>query len=603
MESKKVIISKLKNAQKQGKLSGDAYQNILKWLKDKDYQKKLIALITREKFSQLNDCFFRRIYFGTGGMRGQRGIGPNRINTRTLGEAAQGLANYLKKEKTLEAKKQGVVVAYDTRVMSREFAEEVSRVLAGNRIKTYLFAGPRPTPELSFAVRELKAAAGVVISASHNPPEDNGFKVYASDGGQIVAPQDKEITREVEKVRRVKKITLREARQKKLFQKLGKELDEKYLSALTTISLNKDRDIKIVYSPLHGTGLSSIVPVLKKLGFHSFRIVSSQQAPDGRFPNVKGHKPNPEEDETLEEAVKTGKKYKADLAMVSDPDADRLRVAVRDKANQWQLLTGNQLGSLLVYYVLSTLKKQKRLPQKGVIAKTIVTTDLISQIASAFKVRVVDHLLVGFKYIGELIKNLEGTEEEFVFGAEESLGYLSGTFIRDKEAAVAAILTAEYAAQLKKQGLTLCDALDELYQKYGYYSEKLISLSLPGAAGMVKIKNLMKSLREKPPLQIGKFKVRRIIDRLTGEVYLLPEKEKIGNVEGVKGDVLIFYLSDDGQRRVTIRPSGTEPKVKLYIAFSSKVKKELQSVKREVEKWVEEITTEIRKLAYQRAKE
>jgi phosphoglucomutase len=426
------------------------------------------------------------------------GIGPNRINTRTIGESAQGLAAYISGFGD-KAKQRGVAIAYDTRLTSKEFAEFTAKVLAGNGVKTYLFKEFRTTPELSFAVRELGTMAGVVISASHNPPTDNGFKAYWEDGGQVVAPHDKAIIEEVNKVTALKLLELDEAERQDLFHYIGAEIDAKYIQAVLKLSLIAKRDVKIVYSPLHGTGQTSILPVLQQAGFGDVHVVTEQMIPDGNFPYVKAHFPNPEIPAASEMAMELAKTIDADLGMTSNPDADRLGVFGKhtdSKGNiQWILLNGNQVGVLVIDFLLNTLKQQGKLPQKGVVVKTLVTTDLVSVIAQKFGMLTVDDLLVGFKYIAEVIRNLPA-DQEFLFGAEESLGYLRGTFVRDKDAATAAITVAELAAELKAQGKSLYDRLNELYKQYGYFLETQKNVYVSGAEGVARVARMMKSLRK-----------------------------------------------------------------------------------------------------------
>jgi phosphoglucomutase len=585
------ILQTLAQAKTDGEISATAYQNVEKWLINaeyRDYRQAIIKLVNEVKFRELEDCFYTIIPFGTGGRRGTCGIGPNRINTRTIGESAQGLAAYISRFGD-KVKQRGVVIAYDTRLTSKAFAEFTAKVLAGNGVKTYLFKEFRTTPELSFAVRELGAMAGVVISASHNPPSDNGFKAYWEDGGQVVVPHDKAIIEEVNKVTALKLLELDEAERQGLFHYIGAEIDTKYIQTVTKLSLITNRDVKIVYSPLHGTGQTSILPVLRKAGFQNLHLVEAQMTPDGNFPYVKAHFPNPEIPAASEMAMELAKTIDADLGMTSDPDADRLGVFCKhtdSKGNvQWILLTGNQVGVLVIDFLLNTLKQQGKLPQKGVVVKTLVTTDLISVIAKEFGMLTVDDLLVGFKYIAEVIRNLPA-DQEFLFGAEESLGYLRGTFVRDKDAATAAITVAELAAELKAQGKSLYDRLHELYKQYGYFLETQKNVYVSGAEGVALVGRMMKGLRKQPPQELAGQRVVAMIDRKVGTV-ITPETGKvIRDVHGTKGDVLVFVLSEDGHTRVTIRPSGTEPKIKYYGAIkkptsSGVTDEELEQIKAE----------------------
>ncbi len=599
----------LTQAKDQGKISESAYENAKKWLTTdayREYRERITALIQEHQFSEIEDCFYTHIPFGTGGRRGTCGVGPNRINTRTIGESAQGLAAYIE-QFGAEATTRGVVVAYDTRNTSKTFADYTASVLTGNGIKTYLFPEFRATPELSFAVRELGTIAGVVISASHNPPSDNGFKVYWEDGGQIVAPHDHAIIENVNQVTDLSVKDLDDAQQQGLFEYVGEDLDAEYIRRVTDLSLSSNRHVRIVYSPLHGTGQTSILPVLRKAGFQDLHLVEAQMTPDGNFPCVKDHFPNPELPATYEMAMELAEKVDADIGMTSDPDADRLGVFCKHYDHtgkvQWVLLNGNQVGVLLVDFILNKLEEQESLSEHGLVVKTLVTTDLVSLIAQEYGVGTVDDLLVGFKYIGEVIRNLT-EEQEFVFGTEESLGYLRGTFVRDKDAATAAITLAELTAGLKALEMSLVDRLNDLYRKYGFFYESLDNAYVSGAEGVARVKRMMKGLRSRPPLELGGKRVIEVIDRQDGTV-IAPETGKvIREVEGTKGNVLVFVLSEDQHTRVTVRPSGTEPKMKYYGAIRKDVSfkvsdEELEQLKTETKKalssCVEALVTEAEK--------
>lgn len=533
------------------KISKTAHENITEWLSQEkyhDYQTEIETLITTEKWQHLEDCFFKVVPFGTGGRRGTVGVGSNRINKVTLGESAQGMATYVAQANT-DAKTQGVVIAYDTRLTSIDFAHYVAGVFAANGFTVYYFNSFRPTPELSFAVRHLKAATGVVISASHNPSSDNGFKAYWSDGGQIVPPHDEGIMSEVANVKVIKTMDFDEGVKQKVITVIGKDIDDAYTDAIVQESLMPSRSAAIVYSPLHGTGTASIWPVLQKAGFKNLTLVEEQASPDGHFPNIKNNIPNPEVREASHLVTERAQQLKADIGITTDPDADRLGVVARNDRGEYEFLTGNQIAALLGYFVLNQLKTQGKLSPQHFIAKTIVTTDFLTSMARDFGVKIYDQLLIGFKYIAELIKLHEG-KEHFIFGGEESHGILKGTYTRDKDAAVAALLMAELASWLKDQNKTIPWQLDQLYRRYGIYSETLQTIMYPGAAGNETMLSIMKSLRLTPPTEISETPVVSITDRLT--------------TEGTKGDVIILNLSADKQTRVTIRPSGTEPKLKIY---------------------------------------
>jgi phosphoglucomutase len=568
------ILQTLAQAKTDGEISETAYNNVEKWLINaeyRDYRQEIITLVNEGKFRELEDCFYTIIPFGTGGRRGMCGIGPNRINTRTIGESAQGLAAYIVGFGE-EVKRRGVVIAYDTRNTSQEFADYTARVLTGNGIRTYLFTSFRATPELSYAVRKLGTMAGIVISASHNPPSDNGFKVYWEDGGQIVPPHDTAIIAQVNQVAALQLADLAEAAKQGLLTYIDKELDEPYIQEVLALSLISNRDVTLVYSPLHGTGQKSILPVLQRAGFARLHVVEQQMVPDGNFPYVKDHFPNPELPAVFEMAMDLAKQVDADLGMTSDPDADRLGVFCKHTTaqgeQQWILLNGNQVGVVLVDFLLNTLHQQDKLPDSGVVVKTLVTTDLVSVIARDFGMRTVDDLLVGFKYIGEVIRNLP-EHEQFLLGVEESLGYLRGTFGRDKDAATAAITLAELAAELKAQGKSVYDRLNDIYKQYGYFAETLKDLYVKGAKGIARVNRMMKGLRAQPPKELAGTHVVEVIDRKTGNITDPKTGNILREVEGAKGDVLVFVLSMDGHTRVTIRPSGTEPKIKYYGAIKA----------------------------------
>lgn len=532
----------LEDATVAGSLSEAAKTEITRWLTEDRYamyKEDLEKMIQEENWKALEDSFFMVIPFGTGGRRGTVGIGNNRINKVTIGESAQGLCDYVLTQVGEEAKQQGIVIAHDTRTTSRELAEYTANIIAANGFVTYLFDSFRATPELSFAVRHLHAVAGVVISASHNPPADNGFKAYWTDGGQIIPPHDKGIIEAVNQVKEIKtsptgNITI-----------IGKELDDAYIAAIAKESMSKSRSAKIVYSPLHGTGTMSVQKVLEHTGFADLTIVQEQASPDGTFPNLPNNIPNPEVPTASEMVTEYAKRLGADIAITTDPDADRLGVVAQDADGEYKLLTGNQIAALAAYH---TLKQGG----KGFMVRTIVTTDLLDAIAEDFGSKIYNHILVGFKYVAQLIREYQDNgNETFLLGGEESYGLLKGSYCRDKDAAVAALLLCELASDLKDQGKTLMWQLNELYKKYGIYTETLTNISYPGAEGFQNMQNIMKTLRENPPKEVAGTPVVNIIDR-----------DKFEGTE--KGNVLVFELSEDGHNRLTLRPSGTEPKIKIY---------------------------------------
>lgn len=532
----------LEDATRAGSLSETASREIMRWLTEDryaEYRNDLEQLIAEENWKALEDGFFMTIPFGTGGRRGTVGIGTNRINKVTIGESAQGLCDYVTRELGATAKKQGIVIAHDTRTTSRELAEYVATIISTNGFTTYLFDSFRATPELSFAVRHLAAVAGVVISASHNPPADNGFKAYWTDGGQIVPPHDKGIIESVNAVQEIKTspqgdITI-----------IGKEVDDAYIAAIAQESMSKSRSAKIVYSPLHGTGTMSVKKVLEHEGFQDVTIVEEQSSPDGTFPNLPNNIPNPEVPSASEMLTEYAKRLDADIAISTDPDADRLGVVAKDTDGEYKLLTGNQIAALAAYHTLAK-------GGKGFMVRTIVTTDLLDAIAKDFGSTIYNHILIGFKYVAQLIReHQDNGNETFLLGGEESYGLLKGSYCRDKDAAVAALLLCELTSELKDQGKNLFWQLNELYKKYGVYTETLANISYPGAEGFQNMQSIMKSLRENPPKEVAGVPIVNIIDR-----------DKFEGTE--KGNVLIFELSEDGHNRLTIRPSGTEPKIKIY---------------------------------------
>ncbi|HUS58085.1 MAG TPA: phospho-sugar mutase [Planctomycetota bacterium] len=572
------VLAEVEDAQKRGRLSSEALGNLRKWLTEPQYagfRDEIARLVKAGNWPELNDSFYKIIPFGTGGRRGPCGVGPNRMNVRTVGESTQGLSRYIAKFGQ-EAAKRGVVVAYDVRHHSREFAEQTARVLAGNGVKAYLFDDFRPTPELSFAVRYLNAQAGVVISASHNPPSDNGYKVFWEDGAQIVSPEDAEIIAEVQKVADLQEMPLSDAKAAGLFEEIGAEIDRAFIEAVCRMALTANRDVKIVYSPLHGTGIKTVVPVLAEAGFKDVTVVAEQATPDPDFSNVPDRKPNPEEPHALDVLIEQAGSLDADIALATDPDADRAACAVKERLPggemHWVKLTGNQVACLICHFTLSQMRRQNRLPEHGVVVRTIVTTEQLDRIAADFGVESVNHLLVGFKYIGETIRKLP-PGHEFIFGAEESLGYLRGTYCRDKDSAVAALTLCEMAATLKKQNRMPMDYLNDIYRTYGYYSEMLHDLYLYGQEGSEQMKRIMATLRNEPPQSVDGRKVERVVDRLTLQERIVATGETRGGVPGIKGDLMLLHL--EGGARVAVRPSGTEPKAKFYVTVRRDVPPEI----------------------------
>ncbi|MBT2653717.1 phospho-sugar mutase [Bacillus sp. ISL-18] len=549
---------------------------------DNELKNELEALKGNEK--QLEEIFYKNLEFGTGGMRGEIGAGTNRMNLYTVRKASAGLAAYIE-EHGEEAKKRGVVIAYDSRHKSPEFALEAAKTLASRGIQTYVFDELRPTPELSFALRTLNAFSGIVVTASHNPPEYNGYKVYGSDGGQL-PPEAADIVitkvNEIENELLIQVSSEEELSQAGLIKTIGSEIDQAYIEKLKTISENptlaEETDIKIVFTPLHGTANKLVRAGLAALGYKNVSVVKEQELPDPEFSTVKS--PNPEEHAAFELAIRDGKKVGADILIATDPDADRLGIAVLNNEGEYIVLTGNQTGALLVDYLLSQKQAKRTLPENGVVLKTIVTSELGRRIASAFHLETVD-VLTGFKFIAEKIKEYETTgEHSFLFGYEESYGYLIGDFARDKDAVQAALLATEVCAYYKKQGLTLYEGMLRVFEKYGFYQEGLRSLTLKGKEGAEMIQRLLASFRNEPLTNLGTVKTLASEDYLTSiratkdgeETILLPKSN------------VLKYIFEDGSW-VCLRPSGTEPKVKFYFGVNSssleESKQKLQTIEKD----------------------
>ena len=532
---------------------------------DENTRKELIALKGNDK--EIKERFYQDLEFGTAGLRGIIGAGTNRMNIYTVGKATQGLANFIIKEK---GQARGVAIAYDSRHMSKEFSEMAALCLNANGIKTYRFDSLRPTPELSFAVRELGCIAGIVVTASHNPPEYNGYKVYWEDGAQIVPPKDKQIIEEVNNVTdyaEIKQMDKKEAEEKGLYHTIGKEVDDRYIEELKKQSLNMDivkemaDDMTIVYTPLHGTGNIPARRILKEIGFKNVYVVPEQEMPDGDFPTVSY--PNPEDPKAFELALKLAKEKKADVVLATDPDADRLGVyAIDPKTNEYVPFTGNMSALLIAEYILSEKKKRNLIPTNGAIVTTIVSSNMTKAIAKEYNIKLIE-TLTGFKYIGEQIKLFEQNKSyEYLFGFEESYGCLAGTHARDKDSIVAVMLLCEAAAFYKKQGLTLWEQMINIYEKYGYYRETLATMTLKGIEGKEKIKEIIEKLRNTTIESVGNFKVEEIRDY---------QKHTIKNLKTGKDEettlptsnVLYFALENDAW--CCVRPSGTEPKIKFYM--------------------------------------
>ncbi|REJ28342.1 MAG: phosphoglucomutase [Caldibacillus debilis] len=565
-------------------------QRAERWLRfenlDPELKKQLEEMAKDEK--KLEDLFYKYLEFGTGGMRGEIGPGTNRINIYTVRKASEGLARFLLASGGEEKAKQGVVIAYDSRRMSREFALETAKTVGKHGIKAYVFESLRPTPELSFAVRYLHAAAGVVITASHNPPEYNGYKVYGEDGGQLTPKAADELIRYVYEVEDELSLTVpgeQELIDRGLLQYIGENIDLAYIEKLKTIQLNRDvilnggKDLKIVFTPLHGTAGQLVQTGLREFGFQNVYVVKEQEQPDPDFSTVKS--PNPEEHEAFEIAIRYGKKYDADLIMGTDPDSDRLGIVVKNGRGDYVVLTGNQTGAILLYYLLSQKQEKGMLVRNSAVLKTIVTSELGRAIASDFGVETID-TLTGFKFIGEKIKEFKETGSHvFQFGYEESYGYLIGDFVRDKDAIQAALFAAEAAAYYKAQGKSLYDVLMDIYKKYGFYKESLRSITLKGKDGAEKIRAIMDAFRQNPPEEVSGIPVAITEDYLT--------QKRVDKAAGQttpihlpKSNVLKYYLADESW--FCIRPSGTEPKCKFYFAVRGDSEAQSEARLRQLEK-------------------
>ncbi|MEW6526331.1 MAG: phospho-sugar mutase [Spirochaetota bacterium] len=544
-------------------------------------------LVAQNNEKELYERFYTTLEFGTGGLRGIIGAGTNRMNIYTVGMATQGLANYIVHKGNAQ---KGVVIAYDSRRMSDVFSKEAASILAGNGIKVYLFKDIMPTPICSFAIRHYNATAGIVITASHNPPEYNGYKVYWEDGGQVVPPQDKEIINEVSKIQdiaQIKKMNFDKAIVNGIITLVGDEIIEIYAQKLSQVRFKSDElsPIHIVYTPLHGTGYRIVPHILKISGFPNVHNVEKQAIPDGNFPTVQS--PNPEEPEALTQAIELAQKINADIVLATDPDADRMGVAFKDDNGQYMLINGNQIGSMLLYYMLLRLQQLNKLPKNGFVVKTIVTTDLQQEIADHFNVTI-ENVLTGFKWIAKKMKDYEGSHI-FIFGGEESYGYLPLDFVRDKDAVSSCYFFAEMAHWLHSHNKTLKDFLYEIYAQFGYYNEKLVSLTLKGVEGIQKIESIMKHFRSNPPKQLAGTAVTAILD-VKQRTLTDVTSGTTTTVDLPASDVLQFTL--DNGSKVTMRPSGTEPKIKFYFS-SHKKGKDIKQLEEEVIRYNETLASEL----------
>ncbi len=537
---------------------------------DEETRKELLNIKDDEK--EIEDRFYKELEFGTAGLRGIIGAGTNRMNKYTVGKATQGLANYILEQKTEDM---GVAISYDSRKFSKEFSMQTALILNANGIKTYLFENLRPVPELSFAVRELKCTAGIMITASHNPPKYNGYKVYWNDGAQIVAPRDKEIITKVRNVKdyaEIKEITREEAEKRGLFHLVGKEMDDKYIKKLESLVLNPEivkeegKNLKVVYTPLHGTGNTIAERLLKEIGIQNLYVVPEQKEPDGNFPTV--DYPNPEDPKAFKLALELAKKVDADVVLATDPDADRLGVFAKDsKTGEYKDYTGNMSALLIAEYRISQMQEKGILPKNSMIIKTIVSSNLTDEIAKQYNLHLYE-VLTGFKNIGAIMRREEEKEDgdKYVFGFEESYGCLIGDYARDKDGIAAVMALCEAACYYKSKGKTLWDAMIDIYEKYGYYKETQVSIVREGAEGAEEIKQMMTKTRNKDVEKIGEYKVLRFKD-VEKDIVKDMKTGEITKTGLPTSNVLYYELEDNSW--CCVRPSGTEPKIKLYMGIKA----------------------------------
>ncbi len=560
------LVAALTPALAEGKISEATCKSVIHWLTAPEYVTfvpEIATAIERSAWGELEAAFWEVIPFGTGGRRGAMGAyGPATINRRTIGESAQGLAEYTRR--TTGKDRPRAVVACDTRWRSAEFSRLTATTLVANGFEVFLFEAPRSTPELSFAVRHLHCDAGVMISASHNPPGDNGFKAYWSHGGQVLPPHDTGIIAAVLHVTDIRSMTMEEAFQSGRLSIVGEDVDVPYWESVVGLPLSRARAVRILFTPLHGVGETNVFRVLQGAGFSGVEIFEPHRQPDGDFTNVPDRSPNPERQAVFAPVIAAATS-ETDLILASDPDADRLGVAARSSDGGWTCLNGNEVAALLADYVLRKRTENRTLTPEHYLVETFVTTPMLSRIAAAFGVRIIDDLPVGFKYIGQVVEDRGA--ERFLLGCEESLGYLAGGYARDKDASIAALYIAELAAELKAAGLTLCDQLDQLWLKYGLHCETLHTETCRGARGQEQIGIIMRRLRALPPETLGEIRLTSAADYAQQEIRSLPTNQRVADLPKPTGNMLRLQGAANGfEVAVTIRPSGTEPKLKFYFA-------------------------------------
>jgi len=590
--------NKLQQALQEKKINQVAFDEISKWMTDEEFAEfrdSLSEKIQSENWDFLMDAFYRVLIFGTGGIRGVMDIGTNRMNNYMIRWASQAYAQYILKHKSALASK-GIAIAYDSRHNSETFMKETARVLAANGIPVHIYDYYKATPQLSFTVRHLGCAGGIVLTASHNPPQFNGYKVYDENGVQVLPDVGVEIEEEFKNISTINKMDFGEAVEKGLILYIPKEVDQAFAESAKKASIYGGRNVKIVFSPLHGVGSQSVLPVLKELGFEDIVLVDEQMSLDGDFPNVTGHFPNPEFPVVYDRAIELAKNVGADIILVSDPDADRLGMAIPDREGNWKSLDGNRGAVLMTYFILDTLSRQNKIPENPVMVKTSVTTELFRDVAEGFGVEVIGDLLVGFKFIGDRIQNLP-PEKHFIFAAEESVGYLYGTAYRDKGAETPAVIAAEMAVYCKENNITPTDLLEQIYEKYGYYAERLFYKEIQGFGAFDQMNLAMKKLRENLPKEIGGRKVLKVLDRSNGELRDAQTGELLETRNWDKGDMLSFFFTDDERTVIHARPSGTEPKMKYYTnvkgRLSEKSKDEIMAEAEVLEKAIAQIFEDI----------
>ena len=575
LEELKLLLQK---ALSDKKLNEKAFNEIHKWLTDEEFSEFLPVLeqkIRGEKWEDLMDSFYRVLLFGTGGIRGVMDIGTNRINNYMVRWASQAYGRYLHKHKS-DIVQNGVAIAYDSRHNSEQFMKETARVLAANGIPVHIYDYFKATPQLSFTVRYLHLAGGIVLTASHNPPQFNGYKVYDEKGIQVLPDVGLQIEEEFNNITLINKITFEEAVESGMIKYISKEVDRAFAESAKKASIYGGRNVKIVFSPLHGVGSQSVLPVLKELGFNDIEVVEEQMELNGDFPNVTGHFPNPEFAVVYEQAIALAQKVNADIVLVSDPDADRLGMAVPDRERNWKNLDGNQGAVLMEYFILEALAKENKIPQNSVMVKTSVTTELFRDIGESYGVEIIGDLLVGFKFIGDRIEHLP-ENKNFIFAAEESVGYLFGNAYRDKGAETPAVIAAEMAAYCKDNNTTPGELLESIYDKFGFYAERLYYKLIDGFGAFDQMNLAMKKLRENLPKEVAGRRVLKVLDRMTGELRDGATLELLETRAWDRGDMISFFFTEDERTVIHARPSGTEPKMKYYTNVKGKLQEKTKA--------------------------